>query len=218
MSLVGIEVAISLVLLLTAALLLRGVARASVVDPGMPVEQLLAISMDARRHGYEGARLEAVVREARRQLEALPGVRSTALVSPAPFSGARSATGARRGDMPDSPGVSTFLAEVSPELLDVANLQVVRGRWFGGTGDEEVVINESLATRLWPEGDPLGQRLTTGDFQSPLSLRLGSGPRRPYAELRHQHEPFLFRPGRTGTILVRTWRRPLPSHAQRQLP
>ena len=81
-SLVGIEVAISLVLLLTAALLLRGVARASVVDPGMPVDNLLAISMDANRHGYEGARLDAIVREARRHLEALPGVRSTALVNP----------------------------------------------------------------------------------------------------------------------------------------
>jgi putative ABC transport system permease protein len=204
MSLVGIEVAISLVLLLTAALLLRGVARASVVDPGMPVEQLLAISMDPSRHGYEGARLEAVVREARRQLEALPGVRSTALVHPAPFSGVRSAAAARRGDMPDSPGVSTFLAEVSPELVDVANLQVVRGRWFDGTGDEEVVINESLATRLWPEGDPLGQRLTTGDFNRRSHFVVGVVRDTPYAELRHQHEPFLFRPGRTGTILVRT--------------
>ena len=115
-SLVGTEVAISLVLLLTAALLLRGVARAGTVDPGMPVEQLLALSIDANRHGYEGTRLDAVLREARREIEALPGVRSTALVNPAPFSGARMATTARSADAPDAPGVSTFLAQVSPEL------------------------------------------------------------------------------------------------------
>ena len=148
-ALVGVEVAISLVLLLTAALLLRGVARASVVDPGMPVDNLLAISMDANRHGYEGTHLEAIVREARRHLEELPGVRSTALVSPAPFSGARAATGSRRGDAPDSSVVSTFLAVVYPDFHDVIDLQIVRGRWFSGTADEEIVINESLASRLW---------------------------------------------------------------------
>lgn len=203
-SLVGVEVAISLVLLLTAALLLRGVARAGVVDPGMPVDQLLAISMDANRHGYEGTRLDALVREARRHLEALPGVRSTALVSPAPFSGARSATGSRRGDAPDSPAVSTFLSEVSPDFPDLIDLQMVRGRWFSATATEEVVINESLAGRLWPEGDPLGQRLTTGDFNRRSHVVVGVIRDAPYAELRHQHEPFLFRPGRRGTIMVRT--------------
>lgn len=203
-SLVGIEVAISLVLLLTAALLLRGLARASTADPGMPVEQLLAISMDANRHGYEGPRLDSILREARRQLEALPGVRSTALVSPAPFSGARSNTGARRGDEPDSPSVVTFLAHVSPEFLGVADLQIVRGRWFMDRSDDEVVINESLATRLWPDGDLLGKRLTTGDFNRRSHIVVGVVRDGPYAELRHQHQPFLFRPGRTGTILIRT--------------
>lgn len=203
-SLVGVEVAISLVLLLTSALLLRGVARASAVDPGMPVDTLLAISMDANRHGYEGTRLDAIVREARGHLEALPGVRATALVSPPPFSGARSATGSRRADAPDSPPVSTFLAAVSPDFPAVIDLQMVRGRWFSATADEEVVINEALATRLWPGGDPLGQRLTTGDFNRRSQVVVGVVRDAPYAELRHQHEPFLFRPGRTGTIMVRT--------------
>ena len=203
-SLVGMEVAISLVLLLTAALLLRGVARASVVDPGMPVDQLLAISIDANRHGYEGARLDAMVREARRQIESIPAVRSTALVSPAPFSGARASTGVRRGDQLDAQGVTSFTAAVSPEFLGVADLPIVHGRWLSGTSDEEVVINESLAARLWPDGSPLGQRLTTGDFNRQSYVVVGVARDDPYAELRHQHEPFLFRPGRSGTILVRT--------------
>jgi hypothetical protein len=191
--------------LLTAALLLRGVARASAVDPEMPVEHLLAISIDASRHGYEGEPLAALVREARRQIEALPSVRGTALVGPAPFSGARSATVVRRGDEPDSPGMSTFLADVSPEFLTVTDWRIVRGGWFTGSGPEEVVINEWLVRRLWPEGDPLGQRLTTGDFQGRSShVVVGVVRDAPYAELRHQHEAFLLRPGRPGTILIRT--------------
>jgi predicted permease len=203
-SLVGIEVAISLVLLLTAALLLRGVARAGVVDPGMPVDQLVAISTDASRHGYDGERLNAIVREARRQVEDLPGVRSTALVNPAPFSGARADTMARRGDQPDATAVRTFTAAVSPEFLDVADLRIVRGRWLTGSSDDEAVVNESLAARLWPDGDLLGKRLTTGDFNRQSFVVVGVARDGPYAELRHLHEPFLFRPGRSGTILVRS--------------
>jgi putative ABC transport system permease protein len=202
-SMVGIEVAISLVLLLTAALLLRGVVRAYASDPGMPVDQLFAISMDARHHGYEGERLDAAVREARRHIEALPGVRATALVNPAPFSGFRSDTPSRRADQPDSAGVHTFLADVSPEFPGVADVQIVRGRWLT-VREDEVVINESLATRLWPDGDPLGKSLTTGDFNRHSHIVVGVVRDGPYADLRHQHQPFLYRPARAGTILVRT--------------
>jgi predicted permease len=202
--LVGTEVAISLVLLLTAALLLRGLARASAVDPGMPVEQLLTISVDAVRHGYEGARLDAVLRNARRDIEAIPGVRSTALVNPPPFSGHRSATGVRRGDAPDSPGLFSFTAEVSPDFLDVTGMQMVRGRWFREGDGDEVVINEAIAARLWPAADPVGGRITTGDFNRRSHVVIGVVRDTPYAELRHRHEPFLFRSGRRGTLLVRT--------------
>jgi predicted permease len=202
-SMVGIEVAISLVLLLTTALLVRGLVRVSAIDPSMPVDQLLAISMDARHHGYEGERLDAAVREARQRIEAIPAVRATALVNPAPFSGNRSATQARRVDEPDSPGVLTFLAAVSPEFRGVADVQIVRGRWLTGR-EGEVVINESLAARLWPGGDPLGKTLTTGDFDRRAHVVAGVVPDGPYADLRHQHQPFMYQPGRAGTILVRT--------------
>ena len=202
-SMVGIEVAISLVLLLTASLLLRGVVRANASDPGMPVDQLFAISMDARHHGYEGERLDAAVREARRRIEALPGVRATAVVNPAPFSGSRSDTQSRRADQPDSAGVQTFLADVSPEFLDVADVQMVRGRWLT-VREDEVVINESLAARLWPDGDPLGKGLATGEFNRRSHVVVGVVRDGPYSDLRHQHQPFLYRPARAGTILVRT--------------
>jgi predicted permease len=204
--LVGTEVAISLVLLLTTALLLRGLVRAGVVDPGMPVDQLLTISIDAGRHGYEGARLDAVLRDARRDIAAIPGVQSTALVNPPPFSGHRFSTGVRRGDAPDSQGLMSFTAEVSPDFLDATGMQMVRGRWFrDGDGDgDEVVINESIAARLWPAADPVGARITTGDFNRRPHVVIGVVRDTPYAELRHQHEPFLFRSGRVGSLLVRT--------------
>jgi hypothetical protein len=46
--------------------------------------------------------------------------------------------------------------------------------------------------------------LTTGDVKWQSCLVVGIVRDGPYADLRHQHEPFLFRPGRAGTILIRT--------------
>jgi predicted lysophospholipase L1 biosynthesis ABC-type transport system permease subunit len=66
------------------------------------------------------------------------------------------------------------------------------------------VVNESLAARLWPDGDLLGKRLATGEFNRQSLVVVGVARDGPYAELRHRHEPFVFRRGQTGTILMRT--------------
>jgi hypothetical protein len=69
-----------------------------------------------------------------------------------------------------------------------------------------VVINEGLAGRLWPEGDPVGKRLTTGDFNGRSShVVVGVVRDAPYAELRHQHEAFLLRPGRPACATAAAW-------------
>ena len=83
-------------------------------------------------------------------------------------------------------------------------MPVIRGRWFSDSRDDEIVINESLARRLWPDSDPLGKHVTTRDFNRRSHVVVGVVRDAPYAELRHQHEPFLFQPGASGTILVRT--------------
>jgi predicted permease len=202
--LIGTEVAVSFVLLLATALLVRGVVRAYAIDPGMPVDRLLTVSVDARLHGYQGAQLEAALDRLLREIEAVPGVTSTAFVNPAPFSGNRSGTRLRLADALDSPGVNLFLADVVPRFFETAGLQLVRGRWFDGRSPEEIVINQTLAARLWPDADPIGARVITGDFNRRSHVVVGIARDVPYAALRHQSEPFFFRQGRGETLLVRT--------------
>jgi predicted permease len=202
--LVGTEVAVSLVLVVVSALLLRSVIRAYTLDPGMPVDRLLTVRIDAPLHGYEGSRLDAVLRSVRAELDAVPGVVSSAFVNPAPFSGNRSGTVMRRADAPDAPGVRLFLADVSASFHTTAQQQLVRGRWFDDRGLDEVVINQTLAARLWPDADPLGARLTSGEFDRRAHVVVGVVRDTPYGALRYQGQPFLFRPGRGETILLRT--------------
>ena len=202
--LVGTEVAASLVLLLVTALLLRGVIRAHALDPGMPVDRLIALDIDARLHGYEGTRLEGALRDVRREVGALPGVTSTAMMHPAPFSGSRMGTTLRRAEAPDAPGVRIFLAEVSASFFETAGVQLVRGRWFDDRATEEIVINQTLASRLWPSGEPLGARVTSGEFNRGSHVVVGIVRDTPYISLLQQAEPFLFRRGTGGSILIRT--------------
>ena len=203
--LVGTEVAVSLVLVLVSALLLRSVVHATTIDPGMPTDRLLTVQVDARRHGYEGQRLDAALHAIRAELDAVPGVIGSAFVNPAPFSRNRSGTTVRRADAADSPGVRLFLADVSASFFTTAGQQLVRGRWFDDRAGEEIVINQTLAARLWPGADPLGSRITSGDFNRRAHVVVGVVRDTPYGALRYQSQPFMFQPGRGETVLVRTF-------------
>jgi macrolide transport system ATP-binding/permease protein len=201
--LIGIEVAIALVLLLGTALLVRGVMRSQTLDPGMPVDRLVVLEVDAGLHGYTGRALEDALQQVRRELAALPGVTGASLVSPAPFSGNRMNSTLRRGETPDDPGIGISIGEVSPDFLGVAGIPVVRGRPFTAGGDE-VVVSERTAALLWPGRDPLGARVTAGDFNRESYVVVGIARDTAYLKLRERDAPFMFRSGTTGAVLLRT--------------
>ena len=202
--LVGVEVAVCVVLLLASALLLQGSRRAHTLDPGLPVRHLLTLALDARLHGYEGEQLEGALRDVQRAIESVPGVSSTALVTPAPHSSSRHGTTLRLATAPDAPGARVSFASVSSSFFTTTDLPIVRGRALDDRVDDEIVINETLAARLWPSADPLGALVTSGDFDRRTHVVVGVVRDVPYVSLRQRDEAFMFRSGSTGTILVRT--------------
>jgi ABC-type antimicrobial peptide transport system permease subunit len=62
-----------------------------------------------------------------------------------------------------------------PRLRHATGFRPIRGRWFNGASSKEVVVNESLAAALWPKGEAVGQRLTTGDANRRSHLVVGVG-------------------------------------------
>ena len=210
--LIGVEVAQSrLVLLLDGCVRCSARCRArgapSIRDA---VDDLLAISMDAIGMAMRARVWKGSVRAARRHLEATSGSavdgtgesRSIQRCSLRDRQPARGRAGFPPSDLPRG--------AIHRDFPDVIDLEVVRGRWFSGTADEEVVINESLlAAALCGRkhrqpvvggGDPLGQRLTTGE-STPQSLIswLESFAMRRTADARHQREPLPVPAGTHGT-------------------
>ncbi|HEY7500172.1 MAG TPA: ADOP family duplicated permease [Vicinamibacterales bacterium] len=191
---IGGEVAICLVLLVTTALMVRSAQKAEAIDPVMPAAYLLAIeNHDAVLLGYKDRKLSALVAEMQRRVGALPGVQSTALAKPLPFSGSRYGTTLRRGDAADGPPMRVLLSNVSASFFQTAGLEILRGRTFGGASDE-VVISEALAARMFGDGDPLGQRLITGEYDRSTHTVVGVVRNAPFVSLQLRNEPFMFRP------------------------
>jgi predicted permease len=169
-ALVGTQVAVSMVLLIAAGLLLRGLYLAQTIDPGFEMKNVAAVSFDLRGQGYDEARVGLFQRQARDRLAALPGVDAVAQAGNTPLSDSH------RGTMFSLPGqpanYQVEFNEVSPEFFSLLGVPIVRGRNFTGseerTGAAVAIVTESTARRFWPNQDPLGKILPMegeGDMQ-----------------------------------------------------
>jgi predicted permease len=204
---VGGEIASCVLLVVMTAVLLRSAQKAAAIDPVLPVAHLLTVEAgEELRNRSEGPARATVLTDIGRRLEALPGVTGTAFADPLPFSGNRFGTIVRRIDMADGPGTRVFASHVSTSFFTVANLSIVRGSGFVGAPNE-VVINQTLATRLWGSGDPIGQAFIAGEFSRANHVVVGVVRDSPFVSLQQRNEPFLFRPinlSSGGSIMART--------------
>jgi predicted permease len=178
--LVSAEVALSLVLLVAAGLMIRSFAELQRVRPGVRIQNLLTAGISLPDSRY--TKREQVSHFAQvllERLQALRGVRSAGLVSCLPvagYCGDNSFTIERR---PLPPG-QFYLAlnrAASPDYFRTAGIPLLQGRTFtvrDGQGFDEkhphqsaVIISESMATKFWPKGNAVGQRIYFGDEHAP---------------------------------------------------
>ena len=158
-ALVGTQVAVSMVLLIAAGLLLRGLYLAQTIDPGFEMKNITTVSFDLRGQGYDAARAGIFQNQLKERLAALAGVDSIAQAWTTPLSDNHRGTGFT---IPGQPG--SFAMEdnyVSPEYFALLGIPIVRGRNFTATetrtGAPLVIVTEATARRFWPNQDPLGK-------------------------------------------------------------
>jgi len=167
--LVVAQVALSLVLLIGAALSVRSMWNAHLVNPGFDSKGLVMAQFVPSLQGYSKERQEAFFRELKQRVEVLPGVESAAYAShlPLAFSIRLTSTAAEGQDTVDVakwPQVDN--ATVGPSYFETMHIGVVKGRTFRETDTKEspkvTIVNETLAKQFWPGQDPLGKRLHIG--------------------------------------------------------
>jgi putative ABC transport system permease protein len=153
--LVTAQVAGSCVLLIVAGLLVRGAQHALYTYPGFGYERLITIDGQVAQHGYQPTAAKAYLDEMRRRLEAVPGVRSTALVLLPPLGHAVSREDVEINGRP----VRIYPNWVTPNFFETMQIPVLLGRTFAAGEKNVVVVSESFARRQWPGQNPLGQRM-----------------------------------------------------------
>ncbi len=168
-ALVVSEVALALVLLIGSALLIRSAIALSHVDPGFDVRHVLTMrtAMTGARYDKSEA-VEQVIRNGVDRIRSVPGVVNASATCCVPLEGGYGLgfriVGRPLTDGPNHGGGGWYT--VSTGYFDVFRIPIKRGRTFNDGDDGKstpvVIINEALARRHWPGGDPLHDRLVIG--------------------------------------------------------
>ena len=166
-TLVVSEVAIALVLLVSAGLLLRSLQRLFAIDPGFDASHVLTMQVQESGHQYDAdsvrARFFTQALEAVRQVS---GVTAAAFTSQLPLSGDFETYGVQFELDPNDNSEAALRYAVSPGYFEAMRIPLLRGRLLDEhdvTGaPQAVVFSESFAKRKFPGQDPLGKRVRIG--------------------------------------------------------
>jgi predicted permease len=192
------QVAVSLVLLVTAGLFLRSLQAAALVDPGFDASKVVVASFDLRTQGYPESRSRAFHAELSERVAALPGVSGVTLARNVPLSGDGGRRLASVEGYEPRPGedMEFHFNVVGPDYFEVMRVPLVRGRGFSASdrdGAQQVaVVNESFAARFWPGEDAIGKRLAFAGTQSIEIIGIARDGK--YETLTEAPRPYVYRP------------------------
>ncbi len=171
-ALVSLQVALSVLVLVGAALLVSSLWRVLSVDPGFTFDRGLIINVDLPETAYAdaAARAEFFARAAER-LNGISGVRGVCGMTSAPLVPGTSMTWVPEGE---SRLVGSEPIAISPDCFSVLGIPLLRGRTFARNEPAPVtIVSQSLARRLFGAGDAVGRRVHLGVPDGPLFTVVG---------------------------------------------
>src|SRR5215813_4184571 len=164
------ELALTLVVLIGAGLLIKSFARVLAVDPGYNPKNLLTlvVAVNHAKYPFGSPQRKQFNQALLARLNTLPGVQAVANSRTLPLSddGIVNKSRLTVADSPPAPDEQKPMAEghsVSPDYFHTMGMRLVAGRGFSEQDTENtptvIVINETLARRLFAQESPLGRRL-----------------------------------------------------------
>lgn len=203
--LVVAQLSVSLMLLLGAGVLIRSLVSAERIDPGFNRKQnMLVVSVLPSREGSTATQMRLRYGRILEQIETLPGVRQASLTRFVPFSpdggGAVKNIIVPGRELPlgQEDGQAVRYTVVGPDYFSTMGIRIVRGRAFGREDREAspgvVMINETLARRLWPGEEALGRHILIGGPKGRECEVIGVAQDGKYVRLSEQEDAYLYLP------------------------
>ena len=213
-SLVIAQVSLSLVLLISAGLIVRSLQAAQRMRPGFNPQNAVALSFDVGLQGYDDAKGRAFYRQVMERCGAIPGVRSIAVTDVLPLSLDYSSTAIYIESQPVTSTSNMPLAipySVSPKYFETMGM-ALRGRDFLPTEDKKesrvAIVNETFARRFFKDQDPIGKRYNHAGPNDPFWEIIGVVPDGKYNTLGEEPKAVIYRPLRsfdsTFVLVART--------------
>jgi predicted permease len=172
--LVMAQIALSLMLLFSAGLFLRGALKAGGLDPGFESRDGIVAEMDFTLGKTDEAAAKRTMFKALERVKQLPGVRAAALATMVPygnFTNARRVLPAKAAPLAKSDpnakdaGMNGLFNAVTPGYFESIGVRLLRGRDFTQAEAENkdtprvAIIDELMAQKLFPSEQALGQRI-----------------------------------------------------------
>jgi predicted permease len=228
-SLVMVQVALSLLLLIGAGLFLRSLDNLSRLGPGFTPERLIGFNIDPILNGYTVERTKLLYRELADSLRSLPGVQAVGLANMRILENNEWDSGMTvEGYNPDKPDdrAQPFMNQIGPNYFTTLGVPILAGRDFTMADNHEVkhgpeaddfvstvvMINETFAKKYFAGRNPLGMHLGFGtDPGTPTDMEvIGVVKDIKYTNLRDEIPPQAYLPYMSSryvgstTVYVRT--------------
>ena len=195
----AVQVALCMLLLVSAGLMTRSLANLRAHDTGFNRDHVVIFSVDPHLHGYDSKRTWALQRQLIAGAQAIPGVAGVALANRALM------RGIGLGSTLSFPGqrgegvVNSSMNYVSPEYFDVMGMHLLSGRGFSlsDIADEghlaRVIVNQAFVNRFFHGRNPLGKLFGTGkEFLKPEFEVIGVVNDTNYRSLREVPPPIYY--------------------------
>ncbi len=215
------QIAGSLALLVVSGLLVRSFINSSHVDVGFVRKPMIISTIAPGVAGYDRGRTAQFFHQFLDRLSALPSVEAVTLARHMPLNSLFGSGGALTVTIPGHAATAAEPLRVPFNVVEenyfrTMGVRIVRGRAFTAAdrwpGAGAVLINQTMARRYWPDGDPVGRSLEITDRAQPDRRRceiVGVVEDGKYVMLNEQPTPYVYVPLRQhplgeATFIVRT--------------
>ena len=196
--LIVVQVSLSFLLLVGAALLLQSLQKIRTTSPGFSTSRVVETAVSFVASGYDAPRSKIFQDQLIDRVRSLPGVESAAFarVTPLGYGTYSSTPIAVDGFVPppdEQPSVD--YNEVSPDYFATMGIPLISGREFTRADDDNArlvaIVNQVMVDRYWRGRDPLGQRLqVNGKWVTVVGVAANSK----YESMREPATPFFYVP------------------------
>jgi predicted permease len=197
------QVALSVVLVVSAGLFVRTFLSLATLDPGFERDRALVVHVDTQPARIDPANRRHTFNEVLQAVQGVPGVTSAALSVVTPVSRQRWNVGVEVPGSPIPPGPQNAvnLNWVTPGFFATYGTAMIAGRDFDdhdvANAQPVVIVNEAFVRKYFPAGDnPIGKTLTmyTGGGPSPPKEIIGVAVDAAYRSLRTASQPGMYGP------------------------